>query len=271
MNKIIINNIEHSISGNYFDELTPIVGIVGTRSCSPQGYKLSKQLAGILSSHGVGIISGGARGIDTAAHIGCLESGGHTGVVLGCGINVVYPSENKKLFEKIETTGFLLSEFEDNSSPKKWYFVKRNEIIAAICDILVVVEATKKGGAKITADFALDFGKEVFAIPGNISIPEAQGCNQLIYDGANILLDPSDILNSLNVSHRQNGWNLPNQYFDISSEDCKVLLSKINSKTFNFEEAKYTFDKSSKDTFKILLQMTQYKLLISKYGIWYKK
>lgn len=267
--KIVINEKEFFIKGNFFDIKKPVVSIVGTRSCTPQGFNDCKNLSAILASYGVVVISGGARGIDTAAHSGALEAKGTTGAILGCGIDVVYPNENRRLFNEISKKGFLLSEFPPTASPLPWQFPVRNKTIAQICDVLVVVEATIKGGSRITADHALDLGKTIFALPGNRRNTSSTGCNQLIYDGANLLMEPSDILDFLNISHSHSGWEYRKRRLEMSKEKQKIFKDLPNE-AFSLYEASQLSGMTIGETSKLLVELTQAQLVVSKRGLWFK-
>ncbi|MEO8612564.1 MAG: DNA-processing protein DprA [Chloroflexota bacterium] len=177
------------------------LSIVGTRKATTYGrdaaYHLAKQLAG----QGVTVISGMAHGIDSAAHKGALEGGGRTLAVMGCGVDVIYPSDHQKLAEQIMSCGALISEFPIGMHPEARNFPRRNRIISGLALGVLVVEAPEKSGAMITATTAADQGREVFATPGNIFNPMSVGTNRLIQDGAKLVIDVRDILNELKIVH----------------------------------------------------------------------
>lgn len=170
------------------------VGIVGTRRCSHYGRSVARDLAGRLSLCGRSVISGGARGIDTAGHEGCLDAGGKTLAVLGTGIDRVYPAANRALFERIVEKGALLSEFPLGFPARNWTFPRRNRLIAALSAPLVVVEAPARSGAIITARLALEVGRDVWSVPGRITDTLSAGSNALIADGAYPLVDVDEFL-----------------------------------------------------------------------------
>jgi DNA processing protein len=147
----------------------PAVAVVGARSCSPYGAQVARDVARQLAATGVVIVSGLARGIDGEAHRGALEAGGTTVAVLGCGIDRDYPRSNAVLAERIRTSGAVVSEYPSGVEPAPWRFPARNRIIAGLCLATVVVEARERSGALITADFALELGRDVFAVPGEIT------------------------------------------------------------------------------------------------------
>jgi len=170
------------------------VGIVGTRKCSPYGRGVARDLAGRLGFRGRKVISGGARGIDTAAHEGCLDAGGKTLAILGTGIDKVYPATNRALFERIVEQGALLSEFPLGFPARNWTFPRRNRLISALSAPLVVAEAPIKSGAIITARIALEVGRDVWSVPGRITDSLSAGSNGLIADGAYPLVDVEEFL-----------------------------------------------------------------------------
>lgn len=173
------------------------IAIVGTRRATLYGRMTARSLARKLSSWGVTIISGMARGIDTEAHWGALEGGGRTIAVLGSGVDIIYPPENRNLAEKIMERGALVSEFPPGTPPESLNFPARNRIISGLARGVVVVEAPLRSGALITVDFALEQGREVFAVPGNIDRPKSFGTNLLIKEGAKLVQSPEDIVEEI--------------------------------------------------------------------------
>lgn len=171
------------------------VAIVGSRECTSYGENIARKLAYDLAKNNICVISGLARGIDKYAHIGALEAKGNTIAVIGNGLDVVYPYENKNLYERIiENNGLIVTEYIVGTRPNKMNFPARNRIISGLSDGIVVVEAKEKSGALITADFGLEQGREIYAVPGNINEENSKGTNELIKQGANILTTYEDIL-----------------------------------------------------------------------------
>ena len=164
------------------------VGIIGARDGTDYGKAVARNLARELTKYGISIISGMAYGIDSAAHIGALDAKGKTYAVLGCGVNICYPSVNQRLYYSILERGGIISEYAPGSPPLPHHFVARNRLIAGLSDILLVVEAREKSGTFITVDRALEQGKQVFAIPGRITDSLSKGCNRLIREGAAVCL-----------------------------------------------------------------------------------
>jgi DNA processing protein len=176
------------------------VSLVGSRKATAYGKAVADRLSGDLASLGVTVVSGMARGIDTAAHLGVLRAGGRTAAVLGCGLDICYPPENKKLRDQIERQGVILSEFPLGTMPKPPHFPMRNRIISGLSLAVIIVEAAERSGALITADSALEQGREVLAVPGSINSPASRGCHQLIKEGAALVESVADILAALGVS-----------------------------------------------------------------------
>ena len=158
------------------DKTRKSVAIVGARGRSAYGCEVAKVLAAALSRQGIQIISGMARGIDRDAHMGCLEAGGNTYAVLGSGADTCYPKENRFLYDKIKLSGGIISELMPGTDPQKMFFPMRNRIISGLSDIVVIVEAKKRSGSLITADFAMEQGKDVYVIPGRITDTLSYGC-----------------------------------------------------------------------------------------------
>jgi DNA processing protein len=172
----------------------PSVAIVGARACSPYGRQVARMLGRELAAAGVVVISGLARGVDGEAHRGALDAGGHTVAVLGCGIDRDYPAVHASLAAAIAERTLLVSEYEPGVEPAPWRFPARNRIVAGLAAVTIVVEARERSGALITADFALEEGREVFAVPGEITSALSAGTNDLLRLGATPLTCPADVL-----------------------------------------------------------------------------
>ena len=177
----------------------PTIAIVGSRIASPEGVKNAHYFAQALSAEGYLIISGLARGIDGAAHLGALGSNQDhpTIAVCGTGLDIVYPREHLGLAQAIGGVGLLVSELAPGSGPKAWHFPRRNRIIAALSIGILVIEAAERSGSLITARLGCELGREIFAIPGSIHNPLYRGCHQLLQQGAKLVQSPKDILEEL--------------------------------------------------------------------------
>ncbi len=178
----------------------PRVAVVGTRAATPHGLADARELGAALARAGVVVVSGLAIGIDGEAHEGALDAGGAVIGVVATGLDVVYPRRHGALYERVRDCGLLVTEQPFGIGPHPGRFPVRNRIIAALSDVCIVVEATQRGGARITARHSLEYGRSVLAIPGSRRNPSARGCNELIAEGAQPLLDPADIAVALDLS-----------------------------------------------------------------------
>lgn len=176
-----------------FDEEAAVT-VVGTRSCTPYGIHCAEKLGYELTQQGGMVVSGMAKGIDAAAMRGALRFGGFTCGVLGGGVDVIYPAENRRLYEDIAATGVLLSEYPPQTEPEAWHFPVRNRILSGLSVAVAVVEAPERSGALITAENAIEQGRDVFAVPGPIDAPNSAGCHRLIREGAGLAACGWDIL-----------------------------------------------------------------------------
>jgi DNA processing protein len=177
----------------------PSVAIVGARSCSPYGAQVARELARELAGAGVVVVSGLARGVDGEAHRGALAAGGLTVAVLGCGIDRDYPRAHADLARRVSENGLVVSEYPPGIEPSPWRFPARNRLVAGLAGATVVVEARRRSGALITADFALELGRDVFAVPGEITSGLSEGTNDLIRQGAIPLLAAADVFEAMGI------------------------------------------------------------------------
>lgn len=208
------------------------IAIVGARQATHYGITIAERIAGELAVRGVTIVSGMARGIDTAAHRGALQSGGRTIAVLGSGIDIIYPSENAKLFQEITRNGAVISEFPLSTPPLPRNFPMRNRVISGLSLGTVVIEASIKSGSLITANMALDQGREVFAVPGSINSKTSRGTNKLIKDGAKLVACTDDILEELTPQ-----LNLPIKTRNANKKSpSEISIQQDRSKTLNPDE-----------------------------------
>jgi DNA processing protein len=176
------------------------VAIVGTRQVTAYGRQVTEELTSALVHNGVTVISGLARGVDAVAHNAALKAGGRTLAVLGSGVDKIYPPEHRQMADKILAQGALISDYAPGTPPESTNFPPRNRIISGLSMAVVVVEAGETSGALITADFAVEQGREVFAVPGNIMAPQSKGCNRLIANGARPMLKAEDVLEALDLT-----------------------------------------------------------------------
>ena len=215
------------------------VAVVGTRRITSYGRQVAERIATKLAHAGVTVVSGLARGIDGVAHRVAIESGGRTLAVLGSGLDQIYPPEHRKLASQVVENGALISDYAPGTQPEASNFPPRNRIISGLSLASVVVEAGKRSGALITANFAVDQNREVFAVPGNVTAPQSRGTNRLIQEGAHPLLDPQEILDILDltrvVEHRAARTVLPAnateaQLFDILDQE-PIHVDEIRART----------------------------------------
>jgi DNA processing protein len=200
------------------------VAMVGTRRISAYGQQITRDTSLYLAGHGLTIVSGLARGVDALAHQSALQAGGRTIAVLGSGVDVIYPPEHRKLAEAIIENGAIISDYPLGTQPEGVNFPPRNRIISGLSLATVVVEAGERSGALITSDFALEQGREVFAVPGNILSPVSKGTNRLIQKGAYALVSPQDVLDVLDLSQVQE-FKEARQALPADTTEAKILQS----------------------------------------------
>ncbi len=246
----LLKEIENPPLGLYVKGTFPknnsiMVSIVGSRRCSEYGCMVSHKISKELAINGITVVSGMACGIDSMAHKGAIEaSGGTTIAVLGCGVDICYPIENRKLKEQIEKNGCTISEFPPGSKPLPFCFPMRNRIISGLSSITIVIEATRKSGSLITASLALEQGRDVMAVPGNITNKLSFGTNELIRDGAAIVLNCEDIFYALGMSSsevseiaaKNNLKKSKNNIIDSLAPDEKLVYSCISSEPISADE-----------------------------------
>lgn len=204
----------------------PAVAVVGARNCSAYGGLAAKELGKELATMGIVVISGMARGIDGVCQWSALEHGGKSIGVLGSGVEVCYPRENRLLYERLQRQGCLISENPPFTQPKAGLFPMRNRLISGLADVLVVVEAREKSGTLITVDMALEQGKEVYAFPGRITDRESIGCNRLIKQGAGMILSPKEFVEEicplLQVEYQRDKKRIE-EFHNLTEEEKNIL------------------------------------------------
>lgn len=198
------------------------VAMVGTRRVTAYGQQVARDASIYLAGHGLTIISGLARGVDALAHQHALQAGGRTIAVLGSGVDVIYPPEHRKLAEAICENGALISDYPLGTQPEGVNFPPRNRIISGLALATIVVEAGERSGALITADFAAEQGRDVFAVPGNVLSPMSRGTNRLIQNGAFALVSPQDVLDVLDLAHVDE-YKAARQSLPADTTEAKIL------------------------------------------------
>ena len=178
----------------------PAAALVGSRKCSEYGKQVAMNLGKTLAQAGAAVVSGKAKGIDSFGQLGTLKAGGKTIAVLGCGVDICYPAENRKLYDQIASEGLIVSEYPPGTVPMPYMFPQRNRIIAGLSRVVTVVEAGRDSGALITAGLAEDFGREVYAVPGNITSMWSLGTNKLIADGAIPVVVLDDVVRAMGLT-----------------------------------------------------------------------
>lgn len=204
--------------GNLPSKSERLVGVVGARNCSVYGKTMAETISQQIGNYAVSVVSGMARGIDGAAHRGALKAGARTYAVLGCGVDMCYPRENIELYMRIQERGGILSEYIPGAEPLQWRFPERNRIISMLSDAVAVIEAKKNSGSLITADYALQYGKELFAVPGRVGDLLSTGCNELIKTGAGLLTEGADMLFAT-------GLSVPDER-ECEKNNSKIVLEK---------------------------------------------
>ena len=201
------------------------VAIVGTRKPSAYGREIATKIASECAKNGIVVVSGLALGIDSIAHRAAIDSGGKTIAVLANGVDKIYPRSHEDLGQKIlQTNGAILSEYPNNTPARPWQFLARNRIVSGLADAVVIIEAASRSGTLSTANHALDQGKEIFAVPGNITSPLSAGCNQLIKNGANPLTSVEDLLDFLIPNH----FEKQTQLFKGDTSEENVILEFLS-------------------------------------------
>ena len=244
------------------------IAIVGTRRATSYGKSVARWLGASLAKEGVLIVSGMARGIDTEAHLGCLDAGGVTVAVLGTGIDVPYPRQNRALMEKIGETGCVVSEFPPSTPGMPQNFPRRNRIISGLSNGVVVVEAPERSGALITAGFALEQGKTVFAVPGEIWSKNSKGSHLLLRDGATPVLEVQDVLDALGLekSKSRDLEEICSKKPRGLSPKSSKLIACLNHEPLHVDEISARCDLSPADILGELLKLEMAGLVVQSPG-----
>jgi len=227
------------------------VSIVGSRNCTSYGINVTNIICEHMNNNKVNIISGMARGIDSIAHENCIKSNSYTCAVLGSGIDVVYPKENYSLYKNIIKNGCVVSQFLPGTKPYAYNFPIRNKIISALGDIVIVVEASDKSGSLITATYAIEQGKEVVAVPGNIFSSQSKGTNKLIKEGANIFSDIDEIFEILHIKNNKQEINLLKPMKSLE----KTVYEKIDNTPLHFDDILRATKIDIKQLYEVLFEL----------------
>jgi len=238
------------------------ISIVGTRAPSSYGKIITEKISRELAQKGITVVSGLARGIDTIAHHSVVNEASRTIAIIGTGVDVTYPSENKKLVEEIVLNGAIVSELPIGAPPDAVNFPRRNRIIAGFSLGTVVAEAGEKSGALITANLALEYNREVFAIPGNINSAKSRGCNQLIKEGAKLVTSIDDILEELLPHFKKLNiqQKTKNKEIDLSAQE-KEILNNLSETPIHIDELARKINKATGEILSCLLTL-EFKNLV---------
>ena len=255
-------------AGRLPEQDRPAAAIIGARQCSEYGRSVAESFAEELSANGIQIVSGLAYGIDGAAARGSLKGAGESYGIIGSGINICYPASNREEFDRMRSgEGGIITEFPPDSKAAGFHFVMRNRIIAAFSDALLVIEAREKSGTSTTVDYALDLGREIFALPGRITDPLGYGCNRLIKQGASALTSVSDILEFFNMEGRA----AAGKEFDPSAlnEVQRKIYNTLDSDIIHMEMISALSGISFPETAAVLAELELMGLAVSPQNAYY--
>jgi DNA processing protein len=231
------------------------IAIVGSRNATPYGRAVTERLSGDLACRGFTVISGMARGIDSAAHIGALGAQGETVAVLGCGLGTVYPAENKALFHRIAERGAVISEFPFMTPPEAHNFPIRNRVISGLALGTIIVEATHKSGSLITAGLAAEQGREVFAVPGSVTSFKSMGTHRLIKEGAKLVEHVNDVIEELNISQKKAAVEPKKPPAMPLTQGERIVLSELSPYPIHIDKLARQVSLSAGEISSLLLQL----------------
>jgi DNA processing protein len=224
------------VRGTLFSHDEKALAVVGTRRATRYGRDVTYDISRKLAQQGVTIVSGLAHGVDTAAHTGALDGGGRTIAVLGCGIDTIYPHDNRPLAERILTNGAIISEFPLGTKPLATNFPRRNRVISGLSLGVLVTEAPDQSGALITTTQAADQGRDVFAIPGNIFSAMSHGTNRLIQDGATLVMNERDVLDALDLAYTSAQTRVKTERVAPSTDIERQILNQLDANPIHIDD-----------------------------------
>lgn len=245
------------VKGDISEIEKPSVAIVGARNGTAYGKKAAKDIGFELAAAGINVISGLAYGIDSCGLWGAVDAGGYSTAVMGCGVDVCYPRENIELYERIMDRGCIISDYPVGTPPMSWQFPLRNRIISGLADKIIVVEAREKSGSLITAEYALEQGKDIFAVPGRMGDVLSSGCNQLIKDGAGIVISPKDVLREMEYFSADNCKNSEKNKY-LLEKDLETLYSCVDLFPKNIQQL---MDETGKDSAEIIQKLIKLQMM----------
>jgi DNA processing protein len=245
------------------------VAVVGARNADHAGVEISKKLSKGMADYGIDVISGLAYGIDSAAHTGALSSlNGETYAILGCGVDICYPRKNMEIYREIVLRGEIISEYPPGAEPKAGYFPMRNRIISGIADAVLIVEAGEKSGSLITANLALEQGKDVFVVPGDINSLLYKGSNKLIKEGANVVTCIKDIMDGLGLFYDDDIDDFKNKNLTHLSQNERMIYECLNLNPVHITQLSYATGLEIKDVINIITNLVL-KGLVKEIGVNY--
>lgn len=255
-----------------FLDVNATVAIVGTRTCTNYGYEVAYETARDLAEAGISVVSGLALGIDAAAHKGALSVDGAPPVaVVGCGIDIVYPKSNRKLWEEVAERGVILSETPLGIHPERWRFPSRNRIIAALADVVLIVESLERGGALFTAEEAAQRSLPVFAVPGPIRSPASQGTNRLLAEGCMPMCDINDLLVALGIPiSGSDGWTGEEAVSRVLHPEKQALLDALGWQPAGLDQLTSRTGLSLSNV-AYHIEELQAEDLVVRRGLWYER
>lgn len=271
------------VEGNVPDGTKPAVAIIGARNCSEYGRQVAREFGYYLAKEGVDIISGMALGIDAEAQKGALLGGGNSYGILGCGVDICYPRNNRDLYEQLKVKGGVISEHPAGTPPLAAYFPQRNRIISGLSDVVLVVEAKEKSGTGYTVRMALEQGKDVFAVPGRVTDAVSTGCNRLIAEGAGVAISPETVLEAAKYNFEMNGQREIRKLMPVNHKsmedskkeklkclpkDEKEIVLMLNQRERTLEDI-LSFYETDVSTMMIKLLEMEQKGLIEERGAYY--
>lgn len=258
------------VYGNIMELNKPSVAVIGARNCSNYGMELSYKIGFELSANGINVISGLARGIDSQSHKGAIEANGVTYAVMGCGVDICYPKDNIGIYEDIKKNGGIISEYPCGSKPFAWQFPLRNRIISGLSDKIIIVEAREKSGSLITVDYALEQGKDVYAVPGRIEDALSKGCNRLIKEGAGLISSIESLIEDLDLEVKDDSKILKNKNI-VLEKDLEKLYSCLDLFPKNVEQLTYETGKDCIEILRELIRLEMMGLIIEPSKNYYSK
>lgn len=263
------------VKGRLPDPDKKSLAIIGARNCSGYGMRMAEEFAGFLGRNGIPIISGMARGVDGISQMASIKAGGASFGILGCGVDICYPEQNRGLYDELAQKGGVISPYMPGTKPQSSFFPPRNRIISGLSDAILVIEARDKSGTMITVDMALEQGREVYALPGRVGDPVSEGCNRLIAQGAGIALSPEALLAEIyGMSECENikcaekneelkDYKLPSHFSEIERQIYEILDDYPKT----LEEINEELKNSYKSTIKVCnLMQIMVELCIQKYA-----